>query len=196
MPNNKMTFRVSSYGFSLLELMVAIAVIAVLSAFAFPSFQVTLQNNRLINKTNDIVAAINIARQTAISRGLVTFVCHSNNADTATPTCDGGTNSNWNTGVIIYSAPERTIVAAQRDYAASTDALVQQFDFADDDQITFTQANDNDYIAFSGNGLLFTAGATEDALSFTICDDRTAESGRTVNVSLAGRISTVEATCT
>ena len=183
----------TSNGFTILELMITIAVIAILTGVAIPSFNITLKNNRLVNKSNDIVTAMNFARQTAIGRGVVTFVCHSNNADTSTPTCDGGSSSDWNTGVIIYSAPARTIVTGERDYVDGSDVLVQQFDFNDDDEITITQADNNDYVSFRSNGLLFD---DSDELIFTVCDNRTGETGRMVRVSIAGKISTQETTCT
>lgn len=180
-------------GFSMIELMITIAIAAILLGLAAPNFSETIKNNRLITKTNDVVTAINIARQVAISRGVITFVCHSNNVDTNAPTCNGGSASDWNTGVIIYSAQARTIVNAQRNYSAANDTIIQQLDFNDDDDIVVTQANDNDYVSFNPNGLLF---GTNAPLTFTICDDRTGESGREINVSLAGKISSAETTCT
>ena len=179
------------YGFTMTELLATVAVMSVLVALAAPNFSKLIKKNRLTNKGNDLVVAMNIARQTAISRSLTTFVCHSNNADTASPTCGGGSNSGWNTGFIVYSVAPRTLVTAQRNYTSSSDTLVHQTNLLDDDKITVTDNNANaaSFISFGADGLLFASTA----IQLQVCDDRTAEDGTLVKISAAGRISTEEA---
>lgn len=54
-------------GFTLIELMVAVAVAAVLLAIAVPSFQGISRNNAVRAATNDLISTINIARMQAVS---------------------------------------------------------------------------------------------------------------------------------
>jgi type IV fimbrial biogenesis protein FimT len=57
-------------GFTLVELMITLAVAAVLLTVAVPSFQAVFQNNRLVSQVNELVTAINLARNEAIKRGV------------------------------------------------------------------------------------------------------------------------------
>lgn len=54
-------------GFTLIELMVTIAVAAILLAVATPSFQRVAQNNAVRSTSNDLVATFNLARQHSMS---------------------------------------------------------------------------------------------------------------------------------
>jgi type IV fimbrial biogenesis protein FimT len=56
-------------GFSLIELMVVLAIAAILLGIGVPSFQVLLQNQRMTTTVNDLFAAINLTRSEAIRRG-------------------------------------------------------------------------------------------------------------------------------
>lgn len=66
------------HGFTLVELMVTVAVVAILSTIAVPSFQSVIQNNRASSVTNQIVTALNLARSEAVRRGQPVSVCTTN----------------------------------------------------------------------------------------------------------------------
>jgi type IV fimbrial biogenesis protein FimT len=55
-------------GFTLVELMVVVTLVAVLSAIAVPSFRDLLLNQRLAASTSDFVAALSLARGEALKR--------------------------------------------------------------------------------------------------------------------------------
>ncbi len=174
----------ASKGFTLIELMATIAIAALLIAFATSDFSASIKNNRLAAKANDLVVGLKLARQIAISRSVPTFLCHSNNANTTTPTC-GGTASHWNTGFILYAAPIKTLTVAKRLYAPATDTLIQQIDLAGDQNIVVTDTNADSVVSFGSNGFLFDSPAVE----MQICDDRIGENGYLIRVSLSGKIS-------
>ena len=58
-----------AFGFTLVELMVTIAVAAILIAVALPSFQRMTANNTITNTYYDLMAALRNARAEAVSRG-------------------------------------------------------------------------------------------------------------------------------
>lgn len=57
-----------SGGFTLIELIVAIAVLAILLTIGVPSIQELIKNNRVTSQTNELVAMINFARNESIRR--------------------------------------------------------------------------------------------------------------------------------
>jgi len=52
-------------GFTLMELMFTITVLAILLGLAVPSFLDTVRNNRLITQNNEFIGALNLARNEA-----------------------------------------------------------------------------------------------------------------------------------
>jgi type IV fimbrial biogenesis protein FimT len=53
--------------FTLIEILVTLAVVAILAVVALPNMQYMLINNRMTTKTNDFISAINYARTEAIT---------------------------------------------------------------------------------------------------------------------------------
>lgn len=56
-------------GFTLIELMVALAVVGVVVAIALPSFGELLKNNRMATQANAIITSLHQARNETINRG-------------------------------------------------------------------------------------------------------------------------------
>jgi type IV fimbrial biogenesis protein FimT len=78
-------------GFTLLELLVALAVASVLMAIAVPSFKHMIVANKLTTSANDIVGAIGSARMEAVRRNAQTQLCSNsstvNSSDTLGAAC-------------------------------------------------------------------------------------------------------------
>jgi type IV fimbrial biogenesis protein FimT len=163
-------------GFTLIELMVTIAVAAILLTVAVPSLQDFIQNNRLSAVTNDLVADLAVARAEAIRRGSRVTVCASDNAGTATATCSG---SNWSAGRLIFSdaGTVKTIDTGDerlRTYDGSGSGVT----------LTSSKATPNEYLQYRPSGAIDASAA----VSFKFCDSR--NKGRTVTVSLNGQVTT------
>ena len=58
----------SNRGVTLIELLVTIALIAILATIAIPSFQEISKRNQIASQTNELVALIHMARNEAIRR--------------------------------------------------------------------------------------------------------------------------------
>lgn len=82
-------------GFSITELMVAIAIAGVLTAIAIPSFQSVLMSMRLTSYANELVATTMLARSTAINQNAPVVMCQSSDGATC------GNGSNWEAGYVV-----------------------------------------------------------------------------------------------
>ncbi|MDT8386407.1 MAG: GspH/FimT family pseudopilin [Thiogranum sp.] len=83
-------------GFTLVELVITLAVGAILLTVAIPGMRDVIINNRIATQTNELVTAFNLARMEAIRRGTQVSVCASANKSS----CSG--NSDWSTGWIVF----------------------------------------------------------------------------------------------
>jgi type IV fimbrial biogenesis protein FimT len=81
-------------GFTIIELMITVAVASVLLGLAVPSFNQMIVGSRLTAQSNEMVAAINLARSEAIKRNANVTLCRSGIGST---TCAGaaGIWQNW-----------------------------------------------------------------------------------------------------
>ena len=62
-------------GLSLIELMITVAIMALLITVGAPAMQSVLQQNRVIAAVNDISGAVRMARFTAIDQEQTTLLC-------------------------------------------------------------------------------------------------------------------------
>jgi len=86
-------------GFTLIELMVAIAIVAILAAIAFPSFKSTLQSNHVSTAANDLMASFSLARSEAIRSNRGGGICPSKDG----AACGGA----WNDGWLVWTDANR-----------------------------------------------------------------------------------------
>jgi type IV fimbrial biogenesis protein FimT len=66
--NALLAFRNRARGFTLVEMVVVVALVAILGAIAAPNFRDLLLNQRLASNTSDFVAALSVARTEAMKR--------------------------------------------------------------------------------------------------------------------------------
>lgn len=96
------TPRATVNGFTLLELLVTLAVAAVLLGIAIPSYRSMVQRNAMTASVNDLVGDLQYARSEAVTRGTRVFVCKSANQSSC------ATSGGWDQGWIVYSPDPNT----------------------------------------------------------------------------------------
>lgn len=98
-PGRRVALRIAmryQWGFTLIELIVTVMVVAVLTTIAVPSFRRLTLSNRLTTSANSVVDALNVARMAAVKRNTSVQFCSNsstaNGSDTLGTLCgtDGG----------------------------------------------------------------------------------------------------------
>ena len=88
--------REQHFGFTLIELMVAIAVAAIVLTLGVPSFERVIERNQLTANINELVSALNYARSEAVRRNQRISICNSSDGTT----CSG---NDFEDGWIIFA---------------------------------------------------------------------------------------------
>jgi len=92
-------------GFTLIELMVVIGIVAILTALAAPSFKNLIQSNTMSSAVNTFLADMRFARSEAIRRGGGVVMCRSDAPEATSPSCGSGSgpgSNGWVSGWFIF----------------------------------------------------------------------------------------------
>lgn len=100
-------------GFSLLELMITLAVAAILLVIGIPSFRELMHRNQVSSASNELLASLAYARTEAITRGQLVSMCPSANGE-----AECATDNAYEAGWIVYTYPAGA-ASANLAYAAS-----------------------------------------------------------------------------
>jgi type IV fimbrial biogenesis protein FimT len=72
-------------GFTLIELMIVVVIVAVMLTLVAPSFYTTIKNNRLRTEADRIVTSFNLARSESVKRNIDVVICA--RSGNPTPSC-------------------------------------------------------------------------------------------------------------
>ncbi|KFN51574.1 hypothetical protein N790_04555 [Arenimonas malthae CC-JY-1] len=160
-------------GFTLLELVITVAVLAIALGIAIPSFQGITNRNRLTSVANEVVAAMQLTRMEAIRRNQRVVMCPSTNGTT----CSGG---NW-----------MRMIVREADAAGE---VIREFQFTGRGLAIKSSSNvdDNNQIAFTSSGFARVGGTTNAAGGLSVCSTAVPAVENTRDVMVAvSRISVV-----
>jgi type IV fimbrial biogenesis protein FimT len=165
-------------GFTLIELMIGLALGAIILTLAVPSFSTAMKNNKVLSTTNELITDINFARGEAVKRGQPVVLCRSASPANTSPTCSGTANT-WTTGWLVFVDTN-----GDDSYDSATDTLVRIGNPVDESLTVKTNATANQNVTYNPDGTTKSGGNTA---VFAVCDDRGESEGRQVQVNATGR---------
>jgi type IV fimbrial biogenesis protein FimT len=173
-------------GVTLIELMVTLAVMAILVTIAAPSFSRLIASNRLTSQTNEFILALNLARSEATRRGhAVTLLATA----TATPVFQSGwrifADANGN-AMDDSTATDGPVIRESAAAPGKTTITRVTMSGSTATTATTSAVPDRMYVTFNALGGKYSGTAAY----FKVCDSSIPSlPGRVIQVSLVGRAS-------
>lgn len=173
-------------GFTLVELLVVMAVVAVLASVAVPSMQKFVTTRAVSIRADELASALRLARSEALKRGAAVSVCATASPQAAAPTCTGA--GDWAQGWMVFTDPD---VDGAMDSAVGEQVLAVQVPQASVKSLTAKDASGGlkAFTSFHANGIAATGMAV-----FTIEPNLSSSDGgyaaahRRVEHNLQGRV--------
>jgi len=171
-------------GFTLTELMITLAVAAILLSQAVPSFLTMLQDNRIVTQANDFVTSLNVARSEAVKRGDRVTICKSAN----NTSCAGG--GDWQQGWIIFTDSNSDATVNNTDEILRTHGSL-------DSNLTLSGVigSVTSYVSYTNNGSSqIVGGGGAQTGTIVLCDSRGfGDKARAIVINASGQIRTAPA---
>ncbi len=154
--------------FTLTELLITLAIVAILATSAAPSFVNLVKNNRITVLSTGMSGSIYMARSEALKRKKVILLCPKNSG---TPECDG--SADWVNGWMVF-VDENTDGSYN-----SGEEIIRDQEGTESPVVTISAPNS---LQFNTQG-----GLVGSSAMLAICDDRSGEYGDTLVVNIAGQ---------
>lgn len=161
-------------GFTLVELMVTVAVLAILLAIATPSFTSIINGNRLASGANELVASVQLARSEAVKRNRSVAICRSTDG----ANCVLAAGASWEGWITVVDATDEVL---------RMNTVKPPLEVSASDAI----GDNTDRIVFRPDGMARTAAGVLLEAQFGVCIPTSlpAENQRLVSIVAGSRVS-------
>lgn len=187
---NKTNSKEYHSGFTLIEMIVTVSIVAILTSIAAPSFRTMLESNKATVAANEMVSALLLARSEALKRRNNVTVCTSIDQTT----CAGNGEQDFSNGWIVFvDCDKDRVVDASVDCgnaALEAETVIKA-------QLGSKGMNVNKGGAV-GNAHFFTynfTGRTDVSATFTVTKASSSTTLKEVRVALTGRVRTCNGVC-
>ncbi|WP_261843464.1 GspH/FimT family pseudopilin [Aliamphritea ceti] len=167
--SKKITLVNSINGFTLVELIVTLAVGAILLTIVIPSFTVLFQNSQILTQRQSLQTTIAFSRDEAVRRSTPVSVCGSSNQTV----CDGS----WQNGWIVFTDSDKNGVRKLGE------RILQVSEAVLPNTLKYINQNNKNYVSFDSLGFL----QKQLAGTFIFCDSRSGKNGIGININQNGR---------
>jgi type IV fimbrial biogenesis protein FimT len=152
-----------SAGFTLYELMLVLAVAAVMVGLAIPNMRQFFWNNRMTATANDLLTAVYRARSESVKRHTQTILCFTADPEADEPECDGDGSQGW----VVFADTDG-------DGTADADEEVVLRHGPISDAVTLTALPDGNagYVAFNSAGFARNIALGQALAGVVMCDER------------------------
>jgi len=162
-----------TWGLTLIELLITVVVLAILLTLVMPNIRDTIARNRISATANDIITAINLARNEAVSRSATVSIC---------PAAAGGaacSPGDWNEGWIVWADANADlgIDPGEELIRSSTESHNAETSIS-------ATGNLGNGITFGGDGTVRNLGATNQPMEIT---KNPHDQGLRISVSASGQ---------
>ena len=177
-------------GFTLIELMITLAIVSILLVVGMPSLKTFMQGSQLVASTNELLSAFHIARSEAVRSNSRVTICSSTDGTNCS------SSANWRAGWIVFVASSSDLAGASAACTgvANEDCLLRVHGAINDTLLSVsgedTNSDDITAFTFTPRGLP-TAGGVSQSGTFSICsfdDGDNVIDSRAVVLSLSGRV--------
>jgi type IV fimbrial biogenesis protein FimT len=153
-------------GFTLLEMMFTIALLAVIVGIGVPNLRDFVRNSRMTSAANDIVTDFNLARSEAVKRRVAVTLCKSQNlAD-----CDADDDDPFNRWIVFVDDADPAVVEAEdgNGEVDTDEVILRQREVAE--TLNVLTPADQIRATFLPSG--FPRPGAENVTRFLLCDER------------------------
>lgn len=172
-------------GFTVVELMVTLAVAAVLIAAGIPSLTAMIQNNQLAAASNALVTAVQLARSEAVRRGRPVTVCSSADGSSCRNASTGWAGQRW---LVFQDAAGAGAPAT----SGSGFELIRVFPALEGDLVL---TSPQPWLRFAPGGSVSPAGAGAEQSFVLRPGDCEGDAQRSIQLSRLGRVRTQRVAC-
>jgi len=169
---------VRQHGWTVPELVMAMAVVAIIGTAGIPHLQRFIASERQHAALNLMVTALHLARTEAILRRIRTVLCPSSDGKSCLPA--GRSDARWEKGYIVF------IDINANHLREPEERVVHVFD--PNDALWISSAHGRDHVTYQASGM-----ASGTNLSIHFCHRQQMVPGRTLVVSNSGRVRVVRA---
>ncbi|MCK5640627.1 MAG: GspH/FimT family pseudopilin [Gammaproteobacteria bacterium] len=167
----RITDNQTSSGYTIIELMVTLAISSILIGFTAPSIQSVLASTRQTSHLNSLVSSFHLARSEAAKYGYKVVICKSIDGETC------NTSMQWDQGWLVFTDQDDN-----RSRTADEPRLQVRMPFSTGQTLTYRRGvGSNNYITYHPDGFTRTNG------TFTFCDTRGSEHAKALILYKTGR---------